>query len=94
MQAPLALIGSFLALLSWVLQKSSAWLVGGLLLFSVVPFTLLAILPTNRLLEGDHLDLSPPEAERLLHRWGRLHAVRSLASFLAFITLLTALAHR
>ena len=59
---------------------------------SVVPFTALAILPTNKKLldpeAANDLDL----AEGLLTRWGRLHAVRSvlsLASLLTFLFLLT-----
>ena len=61
------------------------------MLVAVIPFTLVAILPTNkRLLDpatARDLDL----AERLLTRWGRLHAVRSmasLASLLLFVYLL------
>ncbi|HEY6287936.1 MAG TPA: hypothetical protein VIW48_00675, partial [Nitrospiraceae bacterium] len=37
MQAPLAVTGSLLAFLSWWLDKDSAWLMGGVLLFAVVP---------------------------------------------------------
>jgi hypothetical protein len=61
------------------------------LLVSVIPFTALVILPTNKKLldpeTANDLDL----AEKLLTRWGRLHAVRSvlsLTSLLMFLLLL------
>ena len=67
------------------------WLIGGGLLASVIPFTALAILPTNKKLldpaTANDLDL----AEKLLIRWGRLHLVRSvlsMASLLMFLSLL------
>ena len=65
---------------------------GGVLLVLVIPFTALVILPTNKKLldpaTANDLDL----AEKLLTRWGRLHAVRSVlssASLLTFLLLLT-----
>jgi len=90
MQAPLALVGSLSALLSWWLNRGSAWLIGGLLLLAVVPFTLVVIMPTNKRLENSDLDLSSDEAGRLLRRWGRLHAVRSILSVVAFVVFLLA----
>ena len=91
MQAPLSLIGSVAALVAWWLQKSAAWLVGGLLLLLVVPFTLIVILPTNKRLESQELDIASEEARRLLRRWGRLHAVRTILSGLAFLVFLSIL---
>jgi uncharacterized membrane protein len=91
MQAPLALVGSFLAFLSWWQEKDSAWLFGGACLFAVIPFTLIVIVPTNRQLESDELDFSSGQAERLLSLWARLHAVRSVLGSLAFTILLIAL---
>ena len=94
MQAPLAVIGSILAFVSWWLEKDTAWLIGGVLLLAVVPFTLIVILPTNKILENDKLDSSSAHAEQLLRRWGMLHAVRSGLSFLAFVIFLFALRHK
>jgi uncharacterized membrane protein len=91
MQASPAVIGSFLAALSWWLDKNVAWLIGGILLFAVVPFTLIVILPTNKKLESDELDSSSAQTEHYLCLWGRPHAVRSLLSFLAFSIFLIAL---
>jgi uncharacterized membrane protein len=88
MQVPLALIGSLSAVVSWWLDGGRVWLVGGLLLLLNIPFTLVVILPTNKRLESKELDLRSEEAERLLQRWGRLHAVRSLLSGAAFLVFL------
>jgi uncharacterized membrane protein len=92
MQAPLALIGSLFALLSWWLDGGLGWLIGGLLLLIIIPFTLIVISPTNKRLESKDLDLSVDEGGVLLRRWGRLHAVRSVLSSVAFVVFLLALA--
>jgi hypothetical protein len=91
MQVPLALIGSLSALVSWWFNRDRAWLFGGLLLLLVIPFSLVVILPTSKRLESQELDLHSEEAERLLRRWGRLHAVRSLLSGAAFLAFLISL---
>ena len=88
MQAPLAVIGSLAALVSWWFDRGLAWLVGGLLLVLVIPFTLLVIMPTNKRLESQELDLRSEEAGCLLRHWGRLHAVRSILSVVAFVIFL------
>jgi hypothetical protein len=88
MQAPLAAIGSLAALVSWWFDRGLGWLIGGLLLLLIIPFTLVVILPTNRRLESRELDLRSEEAGTLLRRWGRLHAVRSILSTLAFVIFL------
>ena len=91
MQAPLALIGSLSALAVWWFEGGAAWLIGGVLLLLLVPFTLIVIFPTNKRLESQELDLQSEEASRLLRRWGRLHAVRSILSGMAFLAFLSAL---
>ena len=84
MQASLAAVGLAAALVAWLQGRGSASLVGGLLLGSVIPFTLIIILPTNTRLLDPGLDRSSLEAAALLGRWGRLHAVRSALGALAF----------
>jgi hypothetical protein len=88
MQAALAVIGTLAGIVAWSATGAPAWLAGSALLFLVVPFTLLAILPTNRRLLDPALDRSAPATRDLLVKWGRLHAVRSVlgaASFFVFI---------
>jgi Domain of unknown function (DUF1772) len=88
MQAPLAAIGALAALVSWWFDRGLPWLIGGLLLLLIIPFTLVVILPTNKRLESQELDLRSEEASRLLRSWGRLHAVRSILSVMAFVIFL------
>jgi uncharacterized membrane protein len=90
-QVSLAVAGFLSALIAWRSRSDVRWLIGGGLLVAVIPFTALVILPTNKKLldpaTANDLDL----AEKLLTRWGRLHAVRSvlsLASLLRFLLLL------
>jgi uncharacterized membrane protein len=91
MQAPLALVGTVAALIAWWFQGNAAWVIGGLVLFSVVPFTLIVVFPTNKRLESEGLDIRSAEAEQLLRRWGRLHAIRTILSGMAFIVFLSVL---
>jgi uncharacterized membrane protein len=94
MQASLAVVGLLAALVAWAQGRGVGVLIGGLLLGAVIPFTLVVILPTNKRLLDPGLDRGSAEAAALLVRWGRLHAVRSLLSGLAFIVLLRCLAER
>jgi len=88
MQAGLALVGTAAGLVAWHSLGRVDWLVGSALLFFVVPFTFVAIMGTNKRLLDPGLDRESDEARNLLVRWGRLHAVRSVAgaaSFLVFV---------
>jgi len=85
MQATLALVGAAAALVRWGVSGGRGWLVGGLLLGAVIPFTVFVIVPTNKRLFEGSLDLNSPESTNLLARWGRLHVVRSAASLVTFL---------
>jgi hypothetical protein len=88
MQASLAAIGFLCAVGAWLSGSPWAWLVGGVLLGAVIPFTLIAISPTNKQLLNPTLDKNSTIAEELLTRWGRLHAVRSILSLASFVIFL------
>ena len=88
MQATCAAVGLLSSLASWLAGASLWWLIAGVLLGSVIPFTLIVILPTNKRLLNPTLDRRSAEAERLLARWGRLHAVRSVLSGMAMLLFL------
>lgn len=94
MQVSLAIVGFLSALVAWRFRSDVRWLIGGGLLGSVVPFTAVAILPTNKKLldpaTANDLDL----AEKLLTRWGRLHSVRSILSLTSLLTFLFLLGRR
>lgn len=85
MQAPLALVGLLAGAGAWWVGGGTGWLLAGLLLGAVVPFTLIVIMPTNRRLLDPSRDLASPETRDLLGRWAKLHAVRSVLAFAAFV---------
>lgn len=91
MQVSLALVATLAGLGNWLIGADAAWLAGALLIFAVIPFTLIVILPTNTKLLDPGRDKASDETRRLLETWGRLHAVRSLLSFAATLTYLRAL---
>jgi len=91
MQATLALVGLGFGVLAWLAQRDPLILTGAILLGSVVPYTLIVMMPTNQHILHPALDATAPEKLRLLARWGRLHAVRTALSCIAFLLLLTRL---
>jgi hypothetical protein len=80
LQAPLALISFTAGASAWLIGASLGWLVAGLLIGAVVPFTFVAIMPTNKRLLAPGRDLASRETRRLLQKWGKLHAVRTILS--------------
>lgn len=93
MQAPLAIVACLSSLSSWWMTGELAWLVGAILIGSVVPFTLVVILRTNKKLLDPSLDRSSETARQLLVRWARLHAVRTVCSLFALVIFLAAAVH-
>jgi hypothetical protein len=90
MQAALALVATIAGASEWLLSRRVIWLVGAILIFAVVPFTLIVVMPTNKKLLDPTLDRSSAAALRLLRRWGRLHGVRSILGLLASVIFLAA----
>jgi hypothetical protein len=84
----LALFGGFSGLIASWNQRDPWLLVASLLLVSVIAFTLLFILPTNKQLLDPALETGSSQAVALLTRWGRLHAARTVLGFLAFLVFL------
>src|SRR5262249_18984767 len=85
MQAPLAILGFLGGVIVWFLGGGGWWLTGALSIGAVVPFTFLAIMPTNHRLEERDRDLESAETRALLEKWGKLHAVRSILSVVASV---------
>jgi hypothetical protein len=88
MQATLAAVGLLSSIAAWLAGATFRWAIAGALLGSVIPFTLIVILPTNKLLLSPTLDRQSAETERLLARWVMMHAVRSVLSVLALLLFL------
>ena len=89
MQISLAIISFIGSALSWLESSNILWLVGGLLIISVIPFTLIVIMPTNKKLLSSSLDTAEDATRELLYQWGKLHAVRSFLGVLALLIFLT-----
>jgi hypothetical protein len=85
MQASLADLGLLSSIAAWLAGATFWWLVAGALLGSVIPFTLIVLLPTNKLLLSATMNRQSAQTERLLARGGTLHAVRSLLSGVALL---------
>ena len=85
MQASLAIIATIAGVGVGVLSGNVLWYVGATLIFFVIPFTFIAIMPTNKLLLDPERDRSSEETRGLLEKWGFLHASRSFTSTLAAI---------
>jgi hypothetical protein len=88
MQATCAAVGLLASFAAWLDGASFWWVVAGVILGSVIPFTLIVILPTNKQLLSPALARRSAERELLLARWGRLHAVRSVLSGIALLLFL------
>lgn len=80
MQASLSMVSCLSGTVAWRLTGDRVWLVAGVVVGSIVPFTLAMIMPVNRLLLADECDPTSDETRNLLVKWGRLHAVRTVMS--------------
>ena len=85
MQASLAILGFLSGVAVWLLGGGIMWLVGAGFIGLVVPFTFIAIMPINHQLLTPGRDLASSETRALLEKWGKLHAVRSVLSFVASV---------
>jgi anthrone oxygenase-like protein len=83
MQVPLALVAGLFGIVRATQGGGPLWLWAAMLILAVIPFTLLAIRPTNNRLLDPRRDRRSDETLRLLQAWGRLHAVRGALSLTA-----------
>jgi hypothetical protein len=91
MQGPLALIGFILGAIAWWQTGKPAFLAGALVILANWPYTLIAIMPTNKLLMATDLDKAGAKTRDLIVKWNKLHAVRTALGALAVISFLFAL---
>jgi uncharacterized membrane protein len=92
MQVSLAVVATLGGLLQWATGGGTWSLVGAILIASVIPFTLVVVMPTNKKLLEPGRDPASAETRQLLEAWGRLHGVRSVASLLATLVYVFSLA--
>lgn len=91
MQATLAVVGAVFGAAAFLATGDMRWLLGAIVLIANWPYTLIGIMPTNKVL----MAIPPPEAgpgsRELIRKWGMLHAVRSALGVAATAIFLWAL---
>src|SRR5207253_5984815 len=88
LQVTLAAVCLLSSITAWLAGATFWWVVAGVLQVSVIPFTLIVILPTNKQLLNPALDTRSAQTGQLMARWGALHAVRSVVSAVALLLFL------
>ena len=91
MQATLAIVGFVLGSLAFWQSRHIAFLVGALLMLANWPWTLIAILPTNKILMATEPADAGPATRALLVKWNGLHTVRTALGAVATAIFIVAL---
>jgi len=91
MQAPLAVIGFVLGILAWWQTGVRLWLLGALTLVANWPYTIFVIAPTNNTLMAIDPTNAGPYSRELIHKWSKLHAVRTALGLAATVIFISAL---
>lgn len=76
LQATLAALGLLCTVIAWLAGATFWWAIAEVLLGSVIPFTLIVVLPSNKQLLNPGLDRRSGQTGQLLARWGAMQAVR------------------
>ena len=90
-QASLAIISGAFGIIAAIVSFNWLWVMGALVILANWPFTLLFIMPTNKILMATDIDQADEETQNLLRKWGRLHAVRSGLGAIATVLFIFAL---
>lgn len=93
LQIFLAISGTVLGVVSWLMSGDMYWLSGAVFLVSVVPITIFFIKPINDQLLDQSNKLEADEVVALLKQWNPRHWVRSGVSFVSFFCYLLAIAN-
>jgi hypothetical protein len=83
MQAPLAIIGFILGVVAWWQTGAWLWFFGAPVLIANWPYTILGIMPTNNKLMAVDPVNAGPDTRRLIEKWAKLHAVRTVLGLAA-----------
>ena len=69
-QSGLAIIGGVCGLAAWYLSTQWLWIAGSIALLGNWPFTIIAIMPTNKRLQAVHPEQAGPDIRAQLVAWG------------------------
>lgn len=84
-QSGLVIAGGVASIGALYLSGNLLWAFGSLVLLANWPFTLLAIMPTNRQLKAVRPCDAGPMTRVLMLSWGRLHNVRTVLGAVAMV---------
>jgi len=88
MQASIAIVACILGLIAWWQTGGLAFAIGAVLIILPWPWTLIAMMPTNKVLEAMDVGADNPQARPLIVKWGNLHLVRVALGVLAALAFL------
>jgi hypothetical protein len=91
MQGGLVVLSGILGLLAAWQTNDWRWVVGAALMLANGPYTLLGILPTNKLLNGIAVERADATSRAMIKTWGRMHIVRTALGIVATLSFLWAL---
>lgn len=91
MQASLALVSTLLGLWAAYLSGNWMWVLGAGLILAPWPWTLLVIMPVNKVLEATPPEQANAQTRALIEKWGVLHAGRSALGLAATLVYLWAI---
>ena len=91
MQASLAVVSGMLGIMAFLSTYDWRWLVGAALILAPWPYTMLIIMPTNKVLKATPPEQANDQTRGLVVQWGRLHWGRSALGLLAVAAYLWAL---
>jgi hypothetical protein len=77
MQSNLALASTLLGLIAAYLTRDWVWVLGAVLILANWPYTIMVIMPVNKVLEATPPEAADARTRALIEKWGTLHAGRS-----------------
>lgn len=77
MQASIALVSAVLGLIAAYATRDWLWALGALLILAPWPWTILVIMPVNKVLEATPVEAANGQTRALIEKWGTLHAGRT-----------------
>jgi hypothetical protein len=91
MQSNLALVSTLLGLIAAYLTGDWTWVLGAALILANWPYTIMIIMPVNKVLEATAFEAADAGTRALIEKWGSLHAGRSALGVAATLVYLWAI---